>query len=167
MGLLEDGEEKEGLQRLGPRMAPPFTGSVSWHLVWFLACHLRSFPGLSFTDECPVVTSTRACNPQDQTQSLVSAWGHSPPVLLLTVGALDGVSLAVRVPLAKRGGTLGDSQAGLSPCHLAWSLQGLGCFQICFHFQFLLLLNHSGPQRTNCCPQPTSDSSQPQLFAVC
>lgn len=37
-------------------------------------------------------------------------------------------------------------------CHLAgptwgrpqhaWSQQGLGCFQICFHFQFPLLLNH-------------------------
>lgn len=24
----------------------------------------------------------------------------------------------------------------------AWSQQGLGCFQICFHFQFPLLLNH-------------------------
>lgn len=67
------------------------------------------------------------------------------------LGALECVCRDIEY-LPAKWGTMGGAFAWTFAHHLAWptwgrpqlawSQQGLGCFQICFHFQFPLLLNH-------------------------
>lgn len=85
--------------------------------------------------------------------------------------------LAVEGPLVKRGAPGWGAWAGQSPCHLACPLgagyvgpgptRAWAASRSVFIFNSLYCYKTtSGLQRTNCCPQLTSDS-WPQLFASC